>query len=125
MRTEKWRQNTQVSDNINGKYAEGIISLTHSSPRKHIWSFIGGVRENYDLNKCPCGTSGAVSAPSFVGTDYYCESDNPNSYWQDDKFYTTNPLWDGKGCSSIEKPCCTRSNLPWFHKTVVLNDWLH
>ena len=33
-------------------------------------------------------------------------------------FYTSDPLWDGKDCSS-EGDCCTAPGLPWFHK--VLN----
>ena len=32
--------------------------------------------------------------------------------------YTSDPLWDGKDCSS-EGACCTAPGLPWFHK--VLN----
>ena len=102
-----------VGSDINGYYIDGN-SLTHGSPRRHIWSFIGGLRENHDPSRCPCGTSGAISAPIFVGTDYYCESGNPNV--QDNKFYSTDPLWDGQGCGSVEKPCCTRSRIPWFHK---------
>ena len=35
-----------------------------------------------------------------------------------DIFYTSDPLWDGKDCSS-EGACCTAPGLPWFHK--VLN----
>ena len=104
-----------VGSNINGYYIDGI-SLTHGSPRKHIWSFIGGIRENHDPSWCPCGTSGAKSAPVFVDTDYYCESGNPNSKAQDNKYYNTDPLWDGQGCGSVEKPCCTRSRIPWFYK---------
>ena len=41
---------------------------------------VGEVCENYNSNKCPSGTSYAVNAPSFVGTDYYYESSNPSSY---------------------------------------------
>ena len=104
-----------VGSDINGYYIDGI-SLTHGSPRNHIWSFIGGAYENHSPSKCPCGTSGAISAPSFVGTDYYCESANPNSNWQGGIFYHNDPLWDGKGCGSVEGPCCTRSHIPWFHK---------
>ena len=104
-----------VGSNINGYYIDGI-SLTHGSPRKHIWSFIGGFYENHSPSKCPCGTSGASNAPQFVGTDYYCESGNPNSYSQGDILYPNDPLWDGKGCGSVEGPCCTRSCIPWFHK---------
>ena len=104
-----------VGSDINGYYIDGI-SLTHGSPRKHIWSLIGTARGNAHPSECPCGTSGAVSAPTFVGTDYYCESGNPNSQWEDGKFYSTDPLWDGKGCGSVEGPCCSRSRIPWFYK---------
>ena len=57
-----------------------------------------------------------MSAPSFVCTDSYCESGNPDSHWQSSKFYNTDPLWDCKGCGSVEGPCCNRSLIPWFHK---------
>ena len=105
--------NGPVGSDINGYYIDGI-SLTHGSPRKHIWSFIGGLRENHNPSRCPCGTSGSITAPSFVDTNYYCESGNPNI--QDNKYYSTDPLWDGQGCGSVEGPCCTRSRIPWFHK---------
>ena len=104
-----------VGNDINGYYIDGI-SLTHGSPRKHIWSFIAGVRENFNPSYCPCGTSGPKSAPSFVGTDYYCESGNPDNDWNNGKFFPFDPLWDGKGCGSVEKPCCSRSRIPWFNK---------
>ena len=102
------------NNNINGAYIDGI-SLTHGSPRKHIWSFISGKFENHHSSSCPCGTVGQESAPSFIGTDYYCESGNPYSNYQS-KLYTNDPLWDGQGCGSNEKPCCTRPHIPWFHK---------
>ena len=104
-----------VGRDINGAYIDGI-SLTHGSPRNHIWSFIVGAFENFNPSYCPCGTSGSKSAPPFVGTDYYCESGNPNNYWQDNILYSTDPLWDGKDCGSIEAPCCSRSRIPWFYK---------
>ena len=102
------------NNNINGPYIDGI-SLTHGSPRKHIWSFISGQFENHHSSLCPCGTVGQENAPSFVGTDYYCESGNPYSNYQA-KLYSTDPLWDGQNCGSNEKPCCTRPRIPWFHK---------
>ena len=104
-----------VGNDINGYYIDGI-SLTHGSPRKHIWSFIAGVRENFNPSYCPCGTSGPKSAPPFVGTAYYCESGNPDNDWNNGKFFPFDSLWDGQGCGSVEKPCCTRSRIPWFHK---------
>ena len=100
---------------IDGVYIDGI-SLTHGNPRKHIWTFISALFKNFNPSTCPCGTSGARSAPSFVGTDYFCESGNPNPCWQNDKLYSTDPLWDGQDCGSVEGPCCTRSRIPWFHK---------
>ena len=106
-----------VGSDINGNYIDGI-SLTHGSPRKHIWSLIATARGNAHPSECPCGTSGPKSAPLFVSTDYYCESGNPNSQWQGGKFYSADPLWDGKGCGSVEGPCCNRPNLPWFYKSL-------
>ena len=103
-----------VGNNINGVYIDGI-SLTHGSPRNHIWSFIGGVYENKYPSFCPCGTSGSRSVPSFVGTCYYCESGNPlNTH--PPQLYTNDAIWDGQSCGSVEVPCCNRPNLPWFHK---------
>ena len=103
-----------VGSNINNPYIDGI-SLTHGNPRNHIWSFISGPFSNRHPSYCPCGTSGAKSAPSFVGTDYYCESGNPLSS-HPPQLYTNDPIWDGQGCGSVEVPCCNRTNLPWFHK---------
>ena len=91
------------------------ISLTHGSPRTHIWSFISGYYESTRSSKCPCGTSGSIAAPSFIGHHYFCEAAAvPN--WQS-KLYTDDPLWDGKGCGSIEVPCCNLPGLPWFHRS--------
>ena len=100
---------------INEIYIDGI-SLTHGNPRSHIWSFICGTQESGAASNCPCGTVNPETAPSFVGNDYFCESGAP-SPWQH-KLYTNDPLWDGKGCGSIEEPCCWVPGLPWFHKTL-------
>ena len=45
------------------------------------WSFISGILENYYPSHWPYGTSGAMSALSFIGTDYYCEPVNPDNNW--------------------------------------------
>ena len=41
--------------NIDGSYVEGV-SLTHGSPRQHIWTFVVGVSENSPGSRdvCPC-----------------------------------------------------------------------
>ena len=72
---------------------------------------------------CPCsqGSLQNSTIPLFIGNDYFCESGNPstNGNINLSKFYTADPLWDGKGCGSLEQTCCQAPGLPWFHK--VLN----
>ena len=98
---------------INGPYIDGV-SITHGSPRKHIWSYVGSVSETTtDHYACPCDYSSAAPPPSFVGNNYYCESGNPNQNWQGQVF-PNDKLWDGERCSH-EGTCCTGTNTPpWF-----------
>ena len=90
------------------------VSITHGSPRHHIWSYVGSLSEiRRDGNVCPCKYSGTTKPPSFVGSNYYCESGNPNKKWQD-QAYSNDKLWDGEQCSH-EGTCCTGTNTPpWF-----------
>ena len=107
-------------NDINSHYVDGI-SLTHGSPRQHIWTFIAGYTEGYERSDviCPCTQSSTQTVQSFIGSDYFCESGNPDYFDTSGKLYTNDPLWDGKGCSSLEQTCCQVPGLPWFHK--VLN----
>ena len=97
---------------INTYYVDGV-SITRGSPRKHIWSLAAGI-----ACRCPCSstTRSGRRVPSFVGSDYYCESGYRTSYrsW----FSVSDPLWDGKNCPSNEARCCTPRRLPWFYKWV-------
>ena len=114
-------------NDINSYYVDGV-SITCGSPRQHVWTLMAGLNEasknilsrDYRFN-CPCspGSTQNSTLQSFIGNDYYCESGNPatDGSWQY-TFYTSDPLWDGKDCSS-EGACCTAPGLPWFHK--VLN----
>ena len=107
-----------ASKNVNSPYIDGI-SLTHGSPRKHIWSFISGFSD-VGSNRCPCGSNSPNAVPSFVGSDYYCESgchDNIATYGSSSTFYYSDPLWDGKSCGSSETSCCQRNLIPWFYKS--------
>ena len=60
-------------------YLEGI-SITHGSPRQHVWSFAATPGESYttssgDPSLCPCSNSVVTySTPTFVGNDYFCET---------------------------------------------------
>ena len=112
-------------NNINSAYVDGV-SLTHGSPRQHVWTFMAGPTANktiYDGRyNCPCSPGSPQSShiQSFVGDDYFCESGNSDPNGNIPRhLYTTDPLWDGKGCGSIEQTCCQAPGLPWFHK--VLN----
>ena len=98
---------------IDGSYVSGV-SLTHGSPRQHIWTFAAGHSEVEDTNfVCPCDTTVDISIPPFVGGDYFCESGRnsagPNMFFPDD------PLWDGDGCTATST-CCSFNNPPYFTK---------
>ena len=93
-------------NSIDSYYVDGI-SLTHGTPRKHIWTFT-----TTGSQRCPC--SGNTARP-FVGNDFFCESGNHGSGPSTSQLYPE-PLWDGKGCSSLETACCQAPGLPWFHK---------
>ena len=95
------------------------VSLTHSNPRRHIWTFIAAFDESSTISDnpytCDCSNKhhrGSLPS-SFIGNDYFCDSgttriDYPYIFYND-------PLWDGAGCSSNSE-CCTFQNPPWFYK---------
>ena len=93
-------------DDIDSYYVDGI-SLTHGSPRQHIWTFIAGLQENspymYASGLCPCAPDSTQlsNIQSFIGNDYFCESGCPGQF-QAGTPYFSDPLWDGKQCGSIE-----------------------
>ena len=98
---------------INSFYVDGV-SLTHGSPRKHIWSFAACIQENLQhSSNCPCSPGSTQIPPAFVGNDYFCESGCSGHFQQ--RLYP-DPLWDGEGCGSLETVCCQAAGLPWFHK---------
>ena len=104
------------SDDINTNYLEGV-SLTHGSPRQHIWSFAAALDE-VGTNHCLCinrdRASSATRPPAFVGDDYFCDTGSSGSF-DFQTFYSDDPLWDGAGCGPLND-CCTFNNPPWFYK---------
>ena len=119
---------------IDSGYVDGVSITYGSMPRKHIWTYAAGLSDvlcrNVEIYSCPCllvGTSFASRSqvpPSYVGSNYYCESgflegdcssadlSNVTLNFVDD------PLWDGQNC---EGQCCSDGrNPPWF--SVQLTD---
>ena len=82
--------------NINNNYVDGV-SLTHGTPKQHIWTFAAALNEN----QCPCNqtTGQGRPPPAIVGNDYFCDTRN---------------LWNG-ACSG-SSACCSFNSPPWFHK---------
>ena len=116
---------TPEHNDINSYYVDGV-SITHGSPRQHIWTLIAGLidsslRADGRFN-CPCsqGSLQNITLQTFIESSYFCESGNPSTdgTWLL-QLYTEDPLWDGKGCGSLEGNCCSAPGLPWFNK--VLN----
>ena len=70
---------------INGSYVDGV-SVTHGTPRNHIWTFAAGATENDDYNTdlSPCDTDRPINIPRFVGNYYFCES-GVNEPWNNSK----------------------------------------
>ena len=103
-------------NDLNSFYVDGV-SITHGSPRHHVWTLIASSYEELveAHSKCPCATGSAQQVQSFVGDHYFCESGFAGSMRQQ-QLYTSDPLWDGQGCGSDEIPCCNVPGIPWFHR---------
>ena len=105
------------SCSIDSPYVDGV-SITHGSPRKHIWTLAAGYSESIRNHPfvCPCNHGTTVKPAPFVGKDFYCESGF--SHWPQNRFALSDPLWDKKQCRGQEGPCCNRPLLPWFRKSI-------
>ena len=105
------------SSSIDSPYVDGV-SITHGSPRKHIWTLAAGHSESLKNNvvACPCNNGATVKPAPFVRKDFYCESGF--SQGTKNHFASSDPLWDKKQCRGQEAPCCNRPLLPWFRKSI-------
>ncbi|KAL5479141.1 hypothetical protein EMCRGX_G022626 [Ephydatia muelleri] len=104
--------------NIERYYVDGV-TVTYGSPgkRHHVFTYAAGYRESITHGgNCPC-TGGGNPPPSFVGSDYYCESGNPGPGVVGTDVYYSDVLWDGQECGGDEVTCCNPPDLPWFCKT--------
>ena len=106
------------NSSINTYYVDGV-SLTHGSPRKHIWTLAAAHNEETGLDaNCPCTNnntaSQATQPPAFVRNDYFCDTGS-STRSTTTNFNADDPLWDGAGCGS-PNTCCSFNNPPWFYK---------
>ena len=106
---------------IDNVYVEGI-SITLGSPRKHVWTYASGLSDDGNYNSgtsnCPCATNPGRSPPAFVGNSYYCELGDVGTH-EGHPYYISDPLWDGKGCGSVNS-CCAQVGMPWFYRKLPL-----
>ena len=107
--------------NIDGQYVNGL-SLTHGSPRTHIWTFASGLYNGTsgDIHgsfRCPCDPGNTYGSPPFIENDYFCDSVATVDNWQVNhpRFFPNNALWDGQ---DLLNPCYGLNNPPWFNKTL-------
>ena len=121
---------TSNPDTIDSPYVDGVSITYGRNPRKHIWTYAGGLYETNDLQfnynyNCPCNNGStnpsAVPPPAFVGNDYFCESAGVPPCCQG-TFFNNDPLWDGQQCHHAEGSCCIdHPNLPWFNTKLNAN----
>ena len=116
-----WGYNQQ-GQTIDGYYVEGL-SLTHGSPRTHIWTFASGEfsgtsEDTLPHERCPCDPGNTYGPPPFVGNNYFCESVATADNWFTPtafRFFPNNALWDGQ---DLLNPCYGLNNPPWFNTTL-------
>ena len=119
--------NTQAFDtpttSIDETYLDGV-SITHGSPRQHVWSFAVGTDEVVRTESCPCIATPNLAnslVPSFVGEDYFCDTGYTEFAGPCRNLLldlrVAHPLWDGGGCGP-NGDCCENNNPPWFCKTL-------
>ena len=112
-------QERRRQDTIDDYYVDGV-TLTHgpSGSREHIWTFAAATAHDSPWYQCPCApgpTSISTNPPSFVGSDYFCESAVPTWVGRATGliFYNVT-LWDGEGCPESNSCECTLNDPPYF-----------
>ena len=112
-------QSKYSGNKIDTTYVDGV-SITHGSPRRHLWTYAAGATELYsfELVRCPCARSNPNDrshVPSFVGEHFYCESGFSGTTFQN-RVVWEDPLWDGQNCVAPGNKCCERYG--WFYRNV-------
>ena len=109
-----WRDGADYE--IDEPYLDGV-SITHSRPRQHIWSFFGA---HYDGFCCSEQHLSNVELLDFLGNNSFCDTGNPVSGrigWEH-QLNLDYPLWDGDIQCANDPNCCAPHRGPWFHATL-------
>ena len=99
---------------INEPYLDGV-SITHGSPRQHIWSFYGSVNT---LQCCSQAHITNMEALGFIGNNSFCDTGNPEHRPWGGTLFTYHPLWEGITRCRDSETCCSPHSGPWFHVTL-------
>ena len=96
------------------------IEIMYNNSNQHIWSFVVAESElDRDPTRlCPCinpSDPKIPPPPSFVGSDYFCDTAAVHNPQGTNIFFSNNTLWDGTGCGN-QNVCCSFNNPPWFYK---------
>ena len=123
-------ENSPQNHNTPGAdYVDGV-SITYGSSYNHIWTLMAGWTDTQtdNSNTCPCSdylpSNTNQNLQSFIGNNYFCESGNSNAHAQLNTLFTSDPLWDGKGCGPNEDRCCSAPGLPWFYRDFGNNTYI-
>ena len=104
---------------VDTNYVDGVSITYGSNPRKHVWTYaVGSLSFRHLQFDCPCNNGSTYQAPSFISSDYYCESGVASIIDNQAGAFHSDILWDRQQCTGLEGPCCTHSNMPWFNKTL-------
>ena len=124
------------SASIDSAYVEGV-SVTYNDTtgtRQHIWTFAAGLTSvaisslsgSRTSWVCPCVDGASSTTPSFVGEDYFCESEYDVSADAQililGEHNLDDSLWDGRQCPNSSNCCDPNSDNndepPFFVKDI-------
>ena len=98
---------------IDEAYVDGI-SITHGSPRQHLFTYASV----WHIEGCPC--KGGKGPQAFVGHNYYCGDDvEPASGKWEKRWFPDTIIWHAAtGCSDVDIACRDDARL-WFSVETV------
>ena len=97
----------------------GGVSLTHGSPRQHIWTFAAAQDESgqFSSKNCPCINedlaNSATRPPAFVREDYFCDT---GAQTLTSSFFAITLCGMVLVACGPLNDCCSFNNRPWFYK---------